>query len=340
MIPITALDRLNRPGDRLTIGMDLPLDNDWNGNREAGRSARAPGVPDLSDHARLATLADDLGFAALWVRDVPIYDPVRFGDAGSVFETFTHLGHLAATTRRVVIGTAAVVLPLRGALLAAKAAATVDVLSGGRFVLGVASGDRPVEYPLFGVDFERRGEIFRDSVDTLRAAWSTPRPGQGVSVPALGLPAELELDVLPKPPAGRVPIVVAGRAQQSLAWIAEHCEGWFNYPKDLTHLGRQLAEWQDANRAIAGSNPKPYLMPMMLDLDRNPDTAASPIFHGLRTGRHGLLAHLERLDRLKVSHLSLSLRCGRRPVEEVLTELAETVLPAFPSRDPEPSLAV
>ncbi|GHB62201.1 hypothetical protein GCM10010377_61670 [Streptomyces viridiviolaceus] len=50
--------------------------------------------------------------------------------------------------RRAVLGTAAVVLPLPRPLLVAKAAATVDVLSGGRFVLGLASGDRPVEYRL------------------------------------------------------------------------------------------------------------------------------------------------------------------------------------------------
>lgn len=98
----------------------------------------------LAAHAETARLADRLGFAALWVRDVPLYDPVEFGDAGSVFEIFTHLGYLAAVTRRIVLGTAAVVLPLRKPLLVAKAAATVDHLSGSRFVLGLAGGDRLV----------------------------------------------------------------------------------------------------------------------------------------------------------------------------------------------------
>jgi hypothetical protein len=148
----TALDRLVNPDGRLTLGLELPLDNDWSATRlrAEGTAGRPFGVPDLTEHARLARLADELGFAALWVRDVPLYDPQQFGDAGSVFEVFTHLGHLAAVTERAVLGTAAVVLPLRRPLLVAKAAATVDVLSGGRFVLGLASGDRPVEYPLFG----------------------------------------------------------------------------------------------------------------------------------------------------------------------------------------------
>ncbi|MET8014265.1 LLM class flavin-dependent oxidoreductase [Streptomyces sp. NPDC005271] len=105
---------------------------------------------------------------------------------------FTHLGHLAAITEHAVLGTAAVVLPLRQPLLAAKAA-TVDVLSGGRFILGLAGGDRPVECPLFGLEFADRGERFRHGVETLRAAWSTLPPAQGLDLRHLGLTPDRHL---------------------------------------------------------------------------------------------------------------------------------------------------
>ncbi|MCE6998199.1 TIGR03571 family LLM class oxidoreductase [Saccharothrix sp. S26] len=321
MTPSNPLRRLDRPSGQLTLGIDLPLDNDFT-------SVRRRGVPDLTRHAELAALADRLGFAALWVRDVPVHDPVRFGDAGTVFETFTHLGHLAATTSGAVLGTAAVALPLRNPLLVAKAAATVDVLSGGRFVLGLASGDRPVEYPLFGVDFDRRDQIFRSAVDTLRAAWATPAPGAGIDAPELGVHPDLALDVLPKPVAGTVPLVVAGRARQSLDWIARHADGWFNYPRDATALAGQIAQWHASTDEVG--TRKPYLMPMMLDLAEDRTTGPSPIFHGLRLGGEAFLEHLGRLDELGVSHLSLSLRSSTRPIDEVLHELAETVLPQFP----------
>jgi len=317
-----ALQRLAPAGGGLTIGIDLPLDNDWRHGPGTG-----DGIPDLSRHAELATLADRLGFAALWVRDVPLFDRVRFGDAGTVFETFAHLGHLAATTTEAVLGTAAVVLPLRAGLLTAKAAATVDVLSGGRLVLGVASGDRPVEYPLFGVDFQQRGALFRQSFEHLRAAWSRPAPGHGIAVPSLGLDAALEIDVLPKPVGSGVPLVVAGKAQQSLEWIAGNADGWFNYPRDLDGLTAQLAAWHRLTRD-AGTD-KPYLMPLMLDLVADPVATPEPIFHGLRTGREALLDHIGELRRRGVRHLSLSLRHCARPVDEVLHELAETVLPSF-----------
>ncbi|MFJ2589903.1 LLM class flavin-dependent oxidoreductase [Streptomyces sp. NPDC087538] len=203
-------------------GPRAALDNDWGATRlRADRAAGRPfGVPDLTRHAELTRLADELGFAGLWVRDVPLYDPEQFGDAGSVFETFTHVGHLAAVTERAVLGTAAVVLPLRQPLLVAKSAATVDVRSGGRFVLGLASGDRPVEYSLFGADFQGRGATFRKSVEILRAAWARHTDGAGMELAEFGLDARRHLDVLPKPTGPSVPVAIAGHAQQSAEWIS------------------------------------------------------------------------------------------------------------------------
>ncbi|MEV6183233.1 LLM class oxidoreductase [Streptomyces sp. NPDC052015] len=330
--PHTALDRLVNPDGRLTLGLELPLDNDWGATRlradhEAGRPF---GVPDLTEHARLARLADDLGFAALWVRDVPLYDPQQFGDAGSVFETFTHLGHLAAVTERTVLGTAAVVLPLRRPLLVAKAAATVDVLSGGRFVLGLASGDRPVEYPLFGEDFQRRGATFRQSVDILRTAWTAHPPEQGMSLPVFGLHRDRGLDVLPKPTGATIPLAIAGHAQQSTEWIAQNADASLNYPRPLGALRLKTREWQQ----LTADNRKPYLTPMQLDLSPDPDTPATAIRLGLRTGRHALVDHLTKMSELGVAHVSFNLRPGDRPVEEVLDELAQEVLPHFPSIAP------
>ncbi|SDQ61341.1 LLM class flavin-dependent oxidoreductase [Pseudomonas moorei] len=129
-----------------SIGLELPLDNDWSsaGQRLRMAEGRPFGVPDLKQHAAMARLADKSGFRALWVRDVPIYDP-NFGDAAQVFETFSYLGYLAGITENIMLGTAAVVLPMRQPWLTLKSANSVDELSEGRLLLGVASGDRPME---------------------------------------------------------------------------------------------------------------------------------------------------------------------------------------------------
>ncbi|WP_167679347.1 LLM class flavin-dependent oxidoreductase, partial [Rhodococcus sp. B10] len=108
----SALTRLQAGG--FSIGIEAPLDNDWTPLGEQARHAarRLPGEPDLQRHAELARLADRLGFRALWVRDVPVYDPA-FGDAAQVFEVFSYLGYLAGITEHILLGTGAVVLPIR-----------------------------------------------------------------------------------------------------------------------------------------------------------------------------------------------------------------------------------
>ncbi|MDF0729642.1 TIGR03571 family LLM class oxidoreductase [Pseudomonas entomophila] len=293
----------------LSVGLELPLDNDWNSVREQARQrAGMPfGVPDLAQHARLATLADRVGFRALWVRDVPLYDP-QFGDAAQVFEVFTYLGYLAGVTRDILLGTAAVVLPIREPLLTMKAAASVDLLSGGRLLLGVASGDRPVEYPLFGRDFDSRGEAFRAQVALLRE-WRSAELPPGV-------------EVLPRP-VQPLPLLVAGLAQQSPAWVGEHLDGWLAYPGTPQEHVRRAGLW----REVAGE--KPYVSFIHLDLDENPDAPLERHRFGCKVGRNGLIAELQAMRAAGVAHIGLHLRRNRRPLDETLEELGAFVLPTF-----------
>jgi len=305
---MSALHKLGQQG--LSIGLELPLDNDWSslGRQANAAFSRVPGEPDLRRHAQLARLADRLGFRALWLRDVPLYDP-SFGDAAQVFEVFTYLGSLAGITEHILLGTAVVVLPLREPVLTLKAAASVDQLSGGRLLLGVASGDRPVEYPVFGRDFEQRGAAFREQVAMLRD-WG-----------AAHLPAGIRL--LPKP-ATRLPLLVAGLAQQSPAWIGEQMDGWLAYPGTPDDHARRAAQW----RAVAGEG-KPYVSFIHLDLDQDPAMPLQRFRFGARTGRDGLIAELEAMRDAGVRHIGLQLRQNRRPLDDTMQELAEHVLPLF-----------
>jgi alkanesulfonate monooxygenase SsuD/methylene tetrahydromethanopterin reductase-like flavin-dependent oxidoreductase (luciferase family) len=100
-----ALEKLAPEG--FSIGVELPLDNDWtiNGANKRVLDNRFSGEPDMSEHAHLIKLVDELGFRAAWIRDVLLYDP-RFGDAAQVFEAFTYLGFLASHTKDILLGTA------------------------------------------------------------------------------------------------------------------------------------------------------------------------------------------------------------------------------------------
>ncbi|MBK5344140.1 LLM class oxidoreductase [Pseudomonas sp. TH49] len=302
--------RLLGPG-KFSIGLELPLDNDWSsvGKHLRIEESRSFGVPDLKQHARLAQLADTSGFRALWVRDVPMYDP-NFGDAAQVFETFSYLGYLAGITSNIMLGTAAVVLPLRQPWLTLKAANSIDELSEGRLLLGVASGDRPVEYPLFGVDYDQRGAHFRSAVELLKS--------QGTGF----LPEGIEL--LPHREQ-RAPLLVAGLGQQSPKWIGEQMDGWLAYPGTAQEHRRRVGLW----REVGGD--KPYITFLHLDLVADPNSPMKPLRFGGRGGRNSLIDALEELREAGVQHVGLHLRHSTRPIAEVIEEMAQYVLPWFHS---------
>jgi luciferase-type oxidoreductase len=318
MSKISALDLIRTTG-RLTLGIELPLDNDWSPDGEARRIAegRPRGVPELTAQNDLVRQIDSLGFAALWVRDVPVFDAVNMGDAGSVYDVFALLGFLAGITRKVALGTAAVVLPIRHPLMTAKAAASIDALSGGRLILGVASGDRPIEYPLLGLDFDSRGQAFRDAVGYLRAAWQEG----GLPVDGQRLPS---LDLLPRPVQASIPLIVAGRAQQDEEWLRAHMDGRFVYPGDFDRLSAQATDW-----ASRTGGTRPFISAFHLDLSDDPDAPMQPIRFGARTGRKALIAHFRALARDGVDHMAINLRQSARPPGEVIEELASEVIPAL-----------
>lgn len=323
----SALDLIRKPEGGLTLGIELPLDNDWSSEREEQRSAegRPFGVPDLTHYADLVRQVDRSGFAAVWTRDVPVFDPHNFGDAGSVYDPFVNLGFLAGITRNVALGTAAIVLPLRHPMMVAKAAASIDQLSGGRLILGVASGDRPVEYPLLGLDFESRGEAFRSAVSYIRNAWKNG-----------GLPlgdgrVEASLDLLPKPQQTQVPMIIAGQGRQSTEWITTNMEGRFVYPNGIERLAAQARDWTAA-RKVLGQSPGAFVSAFHLDLADDPHEQVTPRRFGARTGRKHFIDHLHALEYAGVDHLALLLRPSRRPISEVLDELARDVLPAIRTR--------
>lgn len=317
----SALTRLTAGG--FSIGVEAPLDNDWTPAGELARrnSGRLPGEPDMQRHAALARLVDQLGFRALWVRDVPVYDP-SFGDAAQVFEVFTYLGYLAGITHDILLGTAAVVLPIREPLLTLKAAASVQQLSGNRLLLGVASGDRPVEYPLFGRDFPTRGSSFRDQIALLRdhARAHLPEP----------------LDLLPRTTAP-LPLLVAGLSQQTPAWIGQHMEGSLAFPGTPEQHAHRVAAW----RAVAGA--KPYASFIHLELDARPDAPMQRWRFGFTGGRNALIQELQAMRAAGVDHIGLHVRRNQRPLDDTFHEIAEYVLPLFhtqPRTDRPPNVAM
>jgi probable F420-dependent oxidoreductase len=120
-----------------------------------------------------------------------------------------------------------VVLPYRNPFIVAKAAATIDALSGGRFVLSVAIGYLRSEYRALGVDFEQRNELFDEALDVLRGVWSTDE----FSYEGSGFVARA-VTVNPKP--RHVPIWIGGNSALTRRRVARHADGWNPFPAPAT----------------------------------------------------------------------------------------------------------
>lgn len=298
---------------KLTLGVFFPIE-------------AFPGdEPQMVNQIALAEAAEAANFAAVWVRDVPLRDPT-FGDVGQVFDPWVYLGFLAGQTTKIAFGTAAIVLPIRHPLHVAKAAASVDQLSGGRLLLGVASGDRPVEFPAFGIHPDHRGERFRTSVavfrESLRGHFDTLEwPGGLVE----------KADLIPKPIARDIPLLVTGSSRQSLDWIATHADGWLSYPRPFLAQKSVLDQWRSTVEAVASGEFKPFSQSLFVDLAFDPDEPPRPIHQGYRLGHKHLIDLLFSLEKIGVNHVMFNLKYGQRPAAEVLEEIAEHVAPYFPA---------
>lgn len=168
----------------------------------------------------IAERADELGFASLWTSDHVLLPRTRPEPYGNLLETFTTLSYLAARTERVGLATGILVLPQRDPLLAAKQAATVHHLSGGRLTLGVGVGWIEEEYGYLRADFRDRGHTADEYIPAMRTLFESGQPefhGPHISYS----------DVLFSPkPSPHLPIVVGGASRAALKRAATLGDGW------------------------------------------------------------------------------------------------------------------
>jgi probable F420-dependent oxidoreductase len=138
--------------------------------------------PDLLAH--LATTAENCGFESLWtVEHVVIpkgyQSPYPYSEDGkipggeevAIPDPLLPLGFIAAITKKIKLATGVMILPQRHPLYVAKELATLDVLSGGRTILGIGSGWLKEEFDALGLDFHVRGARTDEAIKSLRAAW-------------------------------------------------------------------------------------------------------------------------------------------------------------------------
>ena len=232
-----------RLGITLPIAEELITSGDF--IRDYARQAESVGVESVwvSEHVVIAASYEPLyPFAADGLMPV---DPSVIVQP----DPLDLLSFVAAATTKLKLGTAMMVAPLHSPAVLAKRAASVDRLSGGRLLLGLAVGWHREEFWALGRSYERRGAQLEECIQAMRALWSecpASYAGEFVSYDSLYC--------LPSPSGGKVPIVLGGEGERTLRRVARLADGWFPYglsPRDFADRAAVLR----AELAKAGRSP-------------------------------------------------------------------------------------
>ena len=200
---------------------------------------------------RFAHAAEAAGYDAIGFTDHPAPSQKWLDGGGhDALDPFAALSFCAAVTERIRLMPHILVLPYRNPFLLAKAVATVDVLSEGRFILGAAAGYLRSEYAALGVDFDERNELFDETLEVLRGIWSTDGfRYQGRHFRAQGQTANPKPRQKPHPP-----IWVGGNSRLARRRVARSAQGWmpFHAPARLARTTRTpvLESREDLKRLL------------------------------------------------------------------------------------------
>jgi probable F420-dependent oxidoreductase len=236
------------------------------------RSARA-------EHAaELARVAESLGCESLWavqhivmpVTQVSRYpysaaDTIPGGSAIAIPDPLIWLAWVGAQTTRIRLATGVLLLAQQHPLVVAKQVATLDRLTGGRFILGVGAGWLREEYEALNADFADRGARLDEAIQVLRLGWS-PGPAEFRGRYLSFGPVHVE----PKP-VGRVPIVIGGHTPAAARRAGRLADGFFPLACQGGKLSGLVSEMRFAAEAVGRD---PTAVEITASAPRSPDDAA------------------------------------------------------------------
>jgi probable F420-dependent oxidoreductase len=228
-------------------------------------SLRVPAVhpANPANIERFVVRAEELGFHAIWAGDHVFY-------RSDVLQPLHLLTWVAAKTSRVRLGQAVMLSAYLNPVLLARAAATIDVLSGGRFSLGMSIGGTEAEYNSIGVPMNQRVGRLLESIEIMRRLWRED------GVEHKGRYHQIEGgSINPKPvQQGGVPVYMGGASDAMLRRIARHADGWVGPSAPISRFLESV----------------PKLRHRARDIGRNPDSLAIAKLQNISVGETRELA--------------------------------------------------
>jgi probable F420-dependent oxidoreductase len=215
----------------MKVGIMLAVgDADW-----------ASGPPKRRDFLEIARATETAGLDSIWVADHLIYRAPEGGEYG-IHESWTILSAVAAVTERIELGTLVLCLSFRDPGVTAKMAATLDVISDGRLILGLGAGWHDPEYEAFGMPTDHRVGRFEEGLEIIA------RLLRGERVTYAGTWHQTNDAVLLPVPARRIPILIAAKGPRMLGLTARWADAWNTawYGAPSERLTASLAAVDDA----------------------------------------------------------------------------------------------
>ncbi len=167
-----------------------------------------------------AKAAESLGYESIWANDVVVLSTSR-GWPNQPIEPLITLASLVHLVPQIKLGTSVLALAQRNAFVVAKQAAALDLLSEGRFILGVGVGWREDEFVLLNADFSRRGVMTDEAISVLRTLWrDTVASFHGQFYHFS------DANLLPKPTGGGLPLWVGGNTPSAIRRAAQVGDAW------------------------------------------------------------------------------------------------------------------
>ena len=201
---------------------------------------------------RVARHAEAAGLESVWtgehvVLPDPRVPPSPASPQTPFLDPAVALGHIAAVTERILLGTGIIILPQRNPLVLAKELATVDVVSKGRLIFGLGVGYLEPEFRALGAPFAERGAVTDECIDVLRALWTMEKPSfDGRHFRFDGIDAQPRPVQQPHPP-----IVIGGTSRRAAIRAAVRGDGWYGFLTDLEATRRALG-WIEAHLGQRG----------------------------------------------------------------------------------------
>ncbi len=282
----------------------------------------------------MAGAVERAGFDACYVTEHPFPSDAWLATGGHhALDPFVTLSAVAVATERLRLHTNILVLAYRNPFLTAKAIASLDVLSEGRAIAGVAAGYLEDEYEALGADFAHRNAVTDEALAAMKRAWT----GESVDFEGRGFRAAgnrmLPLPVQKPHP----PVWVGGNSRRAMRRAVDHAQGWSPFPIPARYSGRTRT---DAIESIADLAAK---ISILRDLAAAAGRAEPldvnfvPFGFGMNT-REPLVAddfceQVERLEAIGVTWLSLGLPFrDRTEYEQIVARFGEEVIAPLGAR--------